>query len=187
QGAPNRPEIYRRVDASLDALTAPPPDDPKEAAKVRSEACVKLLAYLVAHRGELAEHDEDEFPRLANVWTKTKPPLPAPWYDDAAEHLFAALGVLLLDAADKSDRLPARDIVFYELSRAPAQEGWPLPLRLGGRYARGVSYLQHDFFFASDEELTGYLADLETAPLSAFVAGGAIDTAPSWARTEDGG
>jgi hypothetical protein len=187
QGAPNRPEVYRRVDVALAALAAPATGDAERDAKLRSDACVQLLTYLVLHRDELAKHDEDEFPRLANLWTGSEPPLPAPWYDNAAEHLFAALGVLLVDATDKSDRVPARDIVFYELSRAPAQEAWPRPLRLAGRYARGVSYLQHDFFFASDEELTAYLDEIESAPEADFAVAAEIGSGGvSWARTAEG-
>ena len=145
KGAPNRPEIYVRFDAALAELSKPVGPDPEADSRARAALSAETLAYLVLHRAELTAHDEDAFPRLANVWTHTAPPLPAPWYDDPAEHLFVALGVLLLDAADESDRVPARDIVSYELSRAPAREGWPAPLRLVGRYARGASYLTHAF------------------------------------------
>jgi tetratricopeptide (TPR) repeat protein len=188
-GAPNRPPFYAKVDATMAVLEGPvgAGEGAEAAAKQRTSAAFELLGYLVLHRDELVKHDEDEFPRLANLWTETQPPLPAPWYDDAAEHLMTALGMLLLDAADKGDRVPAGDIVFYELSRADAQPAWPAEVRLIDEYARGLTYLSHDYFFAAQEELTRYLDEVEkTAPgaLLALVDGGA-GSAPDGAKTKD--
>jgi hypothetical protein len=188
-GAPNRPPFYAKVDETMAILEGPvrEGEGAEAAAKQRTSAAFDLLAYLVMHRAELAEHDEDEFPRLANLWTKTQPPLPAPWYDDAAEHLMTALGMLLLDAADQGDRVPAGDVVFYELSRAEAQPAWPAEVRLVDEYARGLTYLSHDYAYAAQEELTRYLDEVEKTPpaaLTALLDGGAGGS-PDAAKTKD--
>ncbi len=167
QGAPNRPAVYVEVDRTM-AVLATSAGSTAAAATARSTACVELLAYLVIHRHDLVTYDEDLYPRLANILEHDQPPMPVPWYDNPAEHLLVALAVLLLDAADKGDRLPAGDIVFYELSRAPAQPGWPQPLRLIARYARGLVYLQHAFHFAAEEELTAYIAEVDKTPKEAL-------------------
>ena len=132
RGEANRPEIYKRVDVTMEILQRQAGPDPEADAKLRSEATFELAKYMLLHRSELAKHDEDLFPRLMNVWEKTKPPLPADWYDNPAEHLVMAFAVLAIDQADKSDRVPARDIVFYELSRADPQPAWPETMRAAG-------------------------------------------------------
>ena len=41
-------------------------------------------------------------------------------------------------------------------------------MRLATLYARGVTYLQHDFFYAADEELTKYIDDIKTTSKADF-------------------
>lgn len=168
KNAPNRPAIYTKVDATLAVLQKPADPNDLSVEKAKTAACVDLLTYLVLHRSDLEKYDEDDFPRLANVLEETKPPLPAPWYDNPAEHGAVGLAIILLDAADKGDRVPARDIVFYELSRAPAQPGWPPPMRIATLYARGVTYLQHAFHYAAEEELTKTIEDVKTTSKADF-------------------
>src|SRR6185369_10828178 len=91
RGEPNRPEIYKKIDVAMEVLQKPvPPGNGPEAeadAKAKGDASFDMLKYMVLNRSEFAKHDEDLFPRLMNIWEKTKPPLPAPWYDNEAEHL----------------------------------------------------------------------------------------------------
>lgn len=168
RGAENRPAIYVEVDRTLDALAAPSGDDRGREARDKTEAAVKLLTYLVVHKSELAKHDEDEFPRLANLWTGTTPPRPFEWYDNGAEHLVTAFVVLVLDAVDKGNRVPAGDVVFYELARAETKDAWPREVRVLGRYARGLTYGVHAYHYAADEELTEYLGEVEGAAPSEY-------------------
>jgi hypothetical protein len=113
-----------------------------------------------------------------NVWEKTRPPLPAPWYDNPAEHLVMAFAVLAIDQADKSDRVPARDIVFYELSRAEPQPAWPETMRAAGRYARGLSFVQHAFHYAAEEELGGYIEEVVATDPNKYALGASSEPYP---------
>lgn len=178
RGEANRPEIYRRVDTAMEVLQRPASADPEADAKLRSEATFDLAKYMLLHRSESSKYDEDLFPRLMNVWEKTKPPLPAPWYDNPAEHLVMAFAVLAIDQADKSDRVPARDIVFYELSRSDPQPAWPETMRAAGRYARGLSFVQHALHNAAEEELTGYITEVVATDPNKYSLGASSEPIP---------
>lgn len=182
RGEPNRPDVYKKIDAAMEVLQKPAKagtgPEAEADAKARSEATFELLKYMLLHRSEFTKHDEDLFPRLMNVWEKTKPPLPALWYDNPAEHLVMAFAVLAIDQADKSDRVPARDIVFYELSRSEPQPAWPETMRAAGRYARGLSFVQHALHYAAEEDLTGYIKEVVETDPNKYALGSSSEPIP---------
>lgn len=129
----------------------------KLAADAKPAQYVELAVALYQARDTLKRLDEDQFPLLWTVWVGAPPVIG--WYDAPAEHLALGTIWLILDAAAKQSSVG--DMVFYELSRAETNPAWPWPLRLVARGARGGSYLFATYYYAAEEELNGYLAELE--------------------------
>ncbi|MBI5543709.1 MAG: hypothetical protein HY901_07480 [Deltaproteobacteria bacterium] len=125
--------------------------DARQAAGVVLEVAVILFEA----RGELAKHDEDHYPLLWSAWTKRSPPMT--WYGNEAEHLALATAWTVGELVDQSRQTPTLEFAFYELSRAEPKEDWPLPVKLWGRLARGVSFCGAGDHFAAEEELTRYI------------------------------
>lgn len=140
------------------------PATPAEAARTLA-GYAKLGPALYATKQMLRAHDEDEFPLL---WLRLRerpdsaPPLPG--YDAGMEHLLVGALVVALDAADKSDRLPATELALYELARATPQPSWPASLRTVARGARGFSFTEAGYLYAAEEELGAYLAEVQALP-----------------------
>jgi len=146
-----------KVTAALDQTKALPAEirTVDDAAKA-TPVFLALAKALYSARKDLQEHDEDEFPLL---WVSlSKDPLPAAWYDVPSEHLLLAWCIVGFALASK--QAPAMDLVYYELSRAPAQPTWPRPVKLLGTGSRGLIFCQGGYHYAADEELTAYLADI---------------------------
>lgn len=120
----------------------------------KTQQVVALVAALYRARAILKRADEDRYPLLWQALVG--PQLPLLGYDGPAEHLLLATALLATDAALNRD--PLTDVLIYELSRAPAQDGWPVELRLWSRAARGLMYFLAGYHYAAEEELTGYLS-----------------------------
>lgn len=154
---PPPPELVELI-AQVEALerhktTAAAAGERVGAWAVKTEEVLVLIAGLYRARSILKRADEDRYPLL---WQALVGPLlPRPYYDGPAEHLLLATALLATDAALNKD--PLTDVLIYELSRAPAQEAWPVELRLWSRAARGLMYLLAGYHYAAEEELTAYL------------------------------
>lgn len=124
----------------------------------KSQQLVSLASAVVRGGAILAREEEDRYPL---VWVAAQAgPLPAGWYDAAAEHLFFGIVDLALHYAGK-EKLPI-DWVYYEFERAAPQPGWPVELRLLAQSARGLMFLVAAKHYAAEEELGGYLDTLQT-------------------------
>ncbi len=119
----------------------------------KTQQLVALVAALYRARSILKTADEDRYPLLWQALVS--PTVPLPFYDGPAEHLLLATALLATDAALNKD--PLTDVLVYELSRAPAQERWPVALRLWSQAARGLMYMLAGYHYAAEEELTAYL------------------------------
>jgi hypothetical protein len=144
---------------ALDATRAlPGPSD--ESVRATAARYLDLGVALYEARAVLKTHDEDRYPLLFTAWAGVPPPLS--WYDAPAEHLFLATLWLILDQT--SGQSAVADAVFYELTRAPAQAGWPRYLRVSAQLLRGLSYCVAGFHYAAEEELTAYLGEVAQVP-----------------------
>lgn len=161
QGEPNAPEEVAALWKALDEThKLPEKAATEEEARLMARTYLELGVSFYKARKTLQKRDEDEFPL---VWTKwlpgTSPVLPA--YDAGQEHaLFAALW-FVLELADKDQRVPSAELVFYELSRATPQPTWRPAMRLALRGTRGMAFCQAGYHYAAEEELNGYLTELE--------------------------
>ncbi|WP_257457669.1 hypothetical protein [Archangium lipolyticum] len=138
-----------------------------EEARQAAATYLKLAIAFYRAKQTLREHDEDDYPLL---WSKlelakqTRPEPPLPGYDEGMEHLFEGLLLVLLDTVDQGNRLPMTDLTLYEFSRATPQPGWPALLRTVSRAGRGLSFMQARYHYASEEELTAYVTEVEALP-----------------------
>ncbi|WP_223637847.1 hypothetical protein [Corallococcus sp. EGB] len=167
-GDPKAPEEVALLWKAL-AETRSLPDKPltDEATRAAARTYLDLGIAFYKARKTLQTRDEDEFPLLWNRWASGKPP-PLPSYDAGQEHAALAAVLLALDITEKSDRVPATELVFYELSRATPAPTWPAPLRAAVQASRGVSFCLAGYHYAAEEELTGFLTETERLPPEAF-------------------
>ncbi|MBN8233277.1 hypothetical protein JYK02_37755 [Corallococcus macrosporus] len=147
----------------------PDTDVNDEVTRATARAYLDLGIAFYKARKTLQTRDEDEFPLLWTRWAANAS-TPLPSYDAGQEHAFLAAVLLALDAAEKSDRLPATELVFYELSRATPASTWPAPLRAAVQASRGAAFCQAGYHYAAEEELTGFLTETERLPPEAFPA-----------------
>lgn len=163
-----------RRPAAVDALwqvldeTRGLPAKPATAEEVLKEAEVyaRLLKALYDARETMKTRDEDEFPTLAQAFTRA--PMPPPW-DMQLEHLGLAAVWFVLDAADQGNRIPgSTEYVFYELARATPQPGWPKEARWGAWLLRGGAFCAAKYHYAAEEELTAYVTAMEKATPADF-------------------
>lgn len=163
-GEPNAPEevalLWKAV-AETRALPDKPLTDEETLRAAKSYVDLGIAFYKA--RKTLQHRDEDEFPLL---WTKLVPGLPVllPGYDAGQEHALLASVWLVLDNADRGNRVPATELVFYELSRATPQPSWPAGMRTAIRGARGISFCGAGYHYAAEEELNAFLAETEALP-----------------------
>lgn len=134
--------------------------------KITADDAKALAAAVVHATTELKGRDEDEFPLLWN--TIVKKPLPAAWYENGSEHLALATAWVVIDVADgaTAKKVPAHDVIFYESFRAKAAQQWPRATRAWAQLMTGVAYAQGEHHYAADEDLTAYLAALESEPIT---------------------
>jgi len=117
----------------------------------------------------LEQRDEDEFPLLWHHWQPDAPP-PLPGYDAGQEHAFISMVWFVLDAVDRGNRLPATELVLYELSRATPQPSWLPAMRTTVHACRGVAFLEAGYHYAAEEELTTFLTETEARPAESYPA-----------------
>lgn len=179
-GDPKAPEEVALLWKAL-AETRSLPDKPltDEATRAAARTYLDLGIAFYKARKALQTRDEDEFPLLWSRWASpTSTPLTS--YDAGQEHAFFAALWLLLDAAERSDRIPATELVFYELSRATPTPTWPAPMRVAVRANRGLSFCMAGYHYAAEEELTAFLTEAEQLPPDDFPA--LRDTTPAQSR-----
>ncbi len=167
-GEPNAPEEVTALWTTVLATK----DLPRKAATAEdaqriAKAYLDLGIAFYKAKKTLQKRDEDEFPLLWSKWASTSPP-PLPGYDAGQEHAFLALVWLVLDNADQGNRLPATEIVFYELSRATPQPSWPPLLRTALRGARGTSFCGAKYHYAAEEELNAFISETEALKVEDF-------------------
>ena len=127
----------------------------------------------------LREHDEDDFPLL---WSKLAAAPPFTGYDTGMEHLLEGSLLVILDTADRGNKLPMSDLTLYEFSRATPSPEWPGDLRTLSRGCRGLSFLEARYHYAAEEELTAYLAEVEGLSESDLVLMGSRGRTPGQVR-----
>ncbi|MBN9682669.1 MULTISPECIES: hypothetical protein [unclassified Corallococcus] len=165
--APEEVALLWKAVAETRALPDKPITD--EATRAAARTYLDLGIAFYKARKTLQTRDEDEFPLLWTRWASGEA-LPLPSYDAGQEHAFLAAVLLALDTAEKSDRIPATELVFYELSRATPTPGWPAPLRAAVQASRGAAFCQAGYHYAAEEELTGFIRETEALPPEAFPA-----------------
>lgn len=168
QGAPNRPAAWDKMDEAIAATQSVPLKNiSAEEAKNAAAAYGAFAVALVKSKGELQGHDEDEFPLMWNVAMRQQP-LPAAWYDNGSEHLALATAWIVLDFADgaTAKKVPAHDVIFYESVRSKPATQWPRAVRAWSQFLSGVAYAQGEHHYAADEDLTAYLASIESEPIN---------------------
>jgi hypothetical protein len=169
-GDPKAPEEVALLWKAL-AETRALPDKPltDEATRAAARSYLDLGVAFYKARKSLQTRDEDEFPLL---WSRLVPGVsgPLPSYDAGQEHAFLAALWLALDTADNGDRLPATELVFYELSRATPTPAWPAVLRAAVWANRGLAFCQAGYHYAAEEELTLFLTETEALPPDDFPA-----------------
>ncbi|WP_375742045.1 hypothetical protein NR800_21855 [Corallococcus interemptor] len=165
--APEEVALLWKAVAGTRALPDKPLTD--EATRAAARTYLDLGIALYKARKTLQTRDEDEFPLLWTRWAEGAP-LPLATYDAGQEHAFLAAVLLALDTAEKSDRIPATELVFYELSRATPSPTWPAALRAAVQASRGVAFCQAGYHYAAEEELTGFITETERLPPEGFPA-----------------
>lgn len=136
---------------------------------------LELMVDAYRARALLKKYDEDTFPLLWDVFSKI--PLPIAYYDKSTEHLVLGVTWIVLSLADRTGRMPAPEILFYELSRVQASPAWPWALRVLGRTMRGIAQSNAGYHYAAEEEFDGLIVDVEkgTPTDRAVLAYGQID------------
>lgn len=170
EGQPNAPEEIAalwKAAAETRALQEKPLTD-EESRRLAKMYLDLGIAFYKAKK-TLEKRDEDEFPLL---WNRFVPgtPGPLPGYDAGQEHAVLAAVWMVLDNVDKGNRVPATEVVFYELSRATPQPSWPAGLRVAVQGNRGVAFCGAGYHYAAEEELNAFIAGVETLPLEEFPA-----------------
>jgi hypothetical protein len=168
EGQPHAPEeiaaLWKAVEATR---TLPDKAVTQEEARRMAGQYLDLGVAFYKAKKTLEKRDEDEFPLLWTRWSPDEPP-PVPAYDVGQEHAFLAISWLLLDSADRGNRVPATDLVFYELSRATPQPAWDPVLRVAVRANRGLAFCEAKYHYAAEEELNAFLSEAEALPLADF-------------------
>jgi hypothetical protein len=96
------------------------------------------------------------------------------------EHLATAAFWLLVDSADRSQKVPGgTDFVFYELSRAPPQPSWPRGVALLAWWMRGAAFCATGAHYAAEEELTAYIDEVGRLDVAALGPIFGADAAPA--------
>lgn len=161
QGEPNAPEEVAALWKALDETRKLPEKAAnEEEARLMAGTYLNLGVSFYKARKTLQKRDEDEFPLVWTKWLPDSSPV-LPGYDAGQEHALFAVIWFVLDIADKGNRIPATELVFYELSRATPQPTWMPALRIAMRAARGLSFCEAGYHYAAEEELNGYLTELE--------------------------
>lgn len=169
-GRPDAPEeIAALWTAVAQTLTVPEKQGTEEEARRLARAYLDLAIAFYKAKKTLEKRDEDEFPLLWERWLPGQPPL-LPGYDAGQEHALLASVWIVLDSADRGNRLPATELVFYELSRATPQPTWMPAVRIGIRANRGLSFCEAGYHYAAEEELNAFLAETEATPPEDFPA-----------------
>jgi hypothetical protein len=188
-GTAEQPEAVAALWAVLLETRKLPDREPTpEEARQAAATYLKLAIAFYQAKQTLREHDEDDYPLL---WTKLalaqqRPPEPLfPGYDNGMEHLLEGLLLVVLDTADQGNRLPMTDLTLYEFSRATPRPEWPALLRTVSRAGRGLSFMQARYHYASEEELTAYLAEVEALPEAELHLLSQLGATPP-ARTREG-
>ncbi|WP_082207234.1 hypothetical protein [Corallococcus macrosporus] len=168
EGHPDAPAEVAALWQTLSATRELPAKAASEEETLRvAKAYLELGVALYKAKKTLEQRDEDEFPLLWSRWQPAQP-LPLPGYDAGQEHALLSALWFVLDAADSGNRVPATDLVLYELSRATPRPGWPPGLRVSVRGSRGMAFCNAGYHYAAEEELNAYLSDAEALPASAF-------------------
>lgn len=174
--SPTRPPEVDGVMKLIDE-TQRLPTKPATAEELAKEAATwaRLAKAVWDARETMMTRDEDEFPTLAQTFLSE--PFPPP-YDAPMEHLVLATLWFIVDAADRSHRVPgSTQYIFYEVMRATPQPGWPKDARQFALLLRGGAYCVTDKHYAAEEELTTALDELEHSSPSEF-SGWARDVSP---------
>ncbi|NMO20104.1 hypothetical protein HG543_35380 [Pyxidicoccus fallax] len=170
QGQPNAPEeIAALWKAVGETRSLPEKNLTEEEARLVAKSYLDLGVAFYKAKKTLEKRDEDEFPLLWSRWMPEEPP-PLPGYDAAQEHAVLSVIWQVLDSADRGNRVPASDLVFYELSRATPGPAWMPALRVGIRGSRGLAFCETGYHYAAEEELNAFLTEAETLPLEEFPA-----------------
>ncbi|MFP2930695.1 hypothetical protein ACLESO_36955 [Pyxidicoccus sp. 3LG] len=170
EGQPNAPEeIAALWKAVAETRSLPEKAVTDEEARLIARTYLDLGIAFYKAKKTLEKRDEDEFPLLWDRWLPGQTS-PFPGYDAGQEHAFLSLVWLVLDSADRGNRVPATDLVFYELSRATPQPSWPPGLRVAIRAGRGLSFCEAKYHYAAEEELNAFLSEAETLPAEDFPA-----------------
>ncbi|QRO03058.1 hypothetical protein JRI60_52390 [Archangium violaceum] len=167
-GTAEQPEAVTALwEMVLETQKLPQRELTQEETRQAAATYLKLAIAFYRAKQTLREHDEDDYPLL---WTKlelakqTAPEPLFPGYDNGMEHLFEGLLLVMLDTADQGNRLPMTDLTLYEFSRATPRPEWPALLRTVSRAGRGLSFMQGRYHYASEEELTAYVTEVEALP-----------------------
>lgn len=167
-GQENAPEEIAALWQRLEETRSPTgrPFTEEETRRV-TRAYLDLGVAFYKAKKTLEKRDEDEFPLL---WARVVPdqPPPLPGYDAGQEHALLSAVWLVLDSADRGNRVPATDLVFYELSRATPQPAWPPGLRVAIRASRGLSFCEAGYHYAAEEELNAFISETESLPAKDF-------------------
>ncbi|WP_245814134.1 hypothetical protein [Cystobacter ferrugineus] len=168
EGQPHAPEEIAALWKALEATRALPDKavTQEEARQIARQYLDLGVAFYKAKK-TLEKRDEDEFPLLWTRWSPDEPP-PFLGYDIGQEHALLAAVWLLLDSADRGNRVPATDLVFYELSRAMPQPTWDPTFRVLIHASRGLAFCEAKYHYAAEEELNAFLSEAEALPPAAF-------------------
>lgn len=176
EGQPNAPEeIAALWKAVAETRTLPERSVTDEEARRVARTYLDLGVAFYKAKKTLEKRDEDEFPLLWNRWLQRLSP-PFPGYDAGQEHALLASIWLVLDSADRGNRVPATDVVFYELSRATPQPSWVPALRVAIRASRGLAFCEAKYHYAAEEELNAFISETETLPVEEFPSYQGIDS-----------
>lgn len=160
--APNRPKELDVIATQIDKLSAL---SLKEEGTLRdAEEIARAAVILYQARKLLDTCDEDSYPLLWSVCSEK--PLPAPWYDNGAEHLGLAMFWEFVNAAPIGGGKPmdspnVHAFAHYELARAVPGPAWPPETAAQSFLVRGLVFCGKGYHYASDEELTRYLVEIQ--------------------------
>jgi hypothetical protein len=177
EGQPNAPEEVAALwKAAAATRELPEKAVSEEDARRMARIYLDLAIAFYKAKKTLEKRDEDEFPLL---WNRFVPdaPAPLPGYDAGVEHAVLAAIWLVLDNADRGNRIPATDVVFYELSRSTPQPGWPAGLRTAVQGNRGLAFCGAGYHYAAEEELNAFVSGVEALPLEEFPATASVTSA----------
>lgn len=172
--SPNPPPELECITKEINRILSAEGQEKQSIAK-EAEDIARTATMLYKAQKMLNNHNEDDYPLFWKACTQK--PLPTSWYDNGAEHLGLAYTwttLNMMPVAGKS--IPSQSVTTianYEMAQATPGPLWPKDLKIMHSVLRGITFLKHQYHYASDEEFTRCIQELQATPPEQFSLFGA--------------